>query len=211
MEWKDEDFANMLYPIRGLSISRSVMETFPILSALKGWIGMRHYPRENLFRFIIYMYDLKSPLQRIDDPAKRAAEALELAEIHISSNDGKYSDEVEDCIEGLKPHFNMAVVDFLRIQKRPDWSELVVQERIFYRLLNQAMLKPEDEGIGNAKSLSEQKKRLNDATQAFIGMNNQVRLMQSVYGYTLIQDLDFTPEAVAKALADGKEIFPEYQ
>ncbi len=184
------------------------MDVFPTLKQIQEWKGQPFHPKENCLRYIIFMYDPGSPLRHISDPGQRRAMALSLADFNVNDENSKFSDEVEDMISGINPKFNNAVVAFIRILRSPDYSALVMHERIFYNLISQAMESRDlDEKLG--ASIEKQKKILSEQTKQFLNQDNNQLLMKSVYGYIISQDLDFTPEAVVRKLSKGEEVFPE--
>lgn len=205
MNFAEEDYEQMAYPIYGLSPKESVLKLFPELSRIpefKKGIGVE---KDKAVRFIIYMFDPQSPLSTADNAQGQCTyKALELSGFALEEKG--YHQGIEDMVEFKDENFVAMVIAFLRSFYSIEWSNFKVQERIYYDLVKQAF---KDPSKTDSNKMSQAVTNLGKSRVEFLKNSNNKRLIELVYQQAYRENLEISPELIALKRSEGKEIFPD--
>jgi len=169
-----------------------------------------------IFTYIVYTYDYKSPFVIYSDNIiKRKKEALENSGFGWSRQTGKYSAIAEDMITCKNKAINLMVIRYCRILRNNDWMTLVGFEEALARQIaemtsgmthkdgKEVELTPEQHArtINNVKTLRNEIKEL---TSDFFSKDTNESLKESIYDSIELDDLNITPEQIAKQMHMGQ-------
>ena len=138
---KDERFSKLKFPIHTLPEGKSVLEALPILKTYKAFDMYKGKYKDQVIKYVIYLYDKNSDLiEEYPDIRDRKEEAARLAGFEMKT---KYQDSrpvtfwpepISFAMNGRFDHdqgvgiFKM-IIAYLMMQNNAAWTELSVLEQ----------------------------------------------------------------------------------
>ena len=168
MEFVKEDFDNLLCNVSDMPIGEIPTSFFPRILDYPEFYKINsevvQLNFEEVFRYIVYMYDMNSPFRNIDDLVKRKITAAKYAGFVPGHKGGKmvFSDTVKSFLNCENSSFNKMVVRYCRMQRSRKWSLLIAAEVSYHNCLLQLMEMDQDE---EAKDTEKKQKILKEAQQ----------------------------------------------
>lgn len=139
----DADHKNLCFDI-GKAKAGTLPKSVPDMKVIDSWWACNRNDKDQLIRYIIYMYDKSSPLvRRYNNLDRRKQEAAQLAGYSQDDPSLKAYKDFQD------QEFSDMVVDFLIYQNNYTWTMLVSNEQTFYEF--QKTLLQESSMIRNDK------------------------------------------------------------
>lgn len=139
----DSDYKNLCFDISKAK-SGTLPKSVPDMKVIDSWWACNRNDKDQLIRYIIYMYDKSSPLvRRYNNLDRRKQEAAQLAGYSQDDPSLKAYKDFQD------QEFSDMVVDFLIYQNNYTWTMLVSNEQTFYEF--QKTLLQESSMIRNDK------------------------------------------------------------
>jgi len=100
-DFRSQDFENLLFPVHTLTMSMNIFDTFPSLLDYDEF-GKKlppEIPINKVFKYIVYVYDKKSPFyNQIDDIITRKKEAAKEVEF-LLTEEGEFCSEVKSVLK----------------------------------------------------------------------------------------------------------------
>jgi len=153
------DFSRLKYRLREIPV-KSLFTEYPDLEEIYNEAKMMngsasHKPisPQELMAFIVYSYDLQSPIVREASIHKRRLEALNLIDYIVrTEEDFAEKPELVQFVTGANPFVNRLALHYCKLQNSVDWMELCRLQDILDDV--DLTLKSESEGTGS-KSANE--------------------------------------------------------
>jgi len=203
MEWSDEDFRQLKFNPVGLPIKQTVVSTFPEIGRREAFnIAKPHsgISRDKIHRWILLVYQQGSPLLAINSPVRRKIEAAKLVGFPMQ-DENTFDKDYMDAMMGRMEHVNAMIVDFCRMQRNPDFAELMVYEDSFHKELEK--LQAEDDAIERSRVLANIKNmrdRITDLRMSLLQGDENDRVFEEVMKQAEFERLELTREDVADKL-----------
>jgi hypothetical protein len=199
LEFEDKDYEKMVFNVHALNPRTPVLNAFPKLKSFPE-MTMKLDKLENnkLLKYIMYMYDINTPLKKIEDVNKRKYVAATLAKFPTNDH-GHFQENYERAMGGHNFKFNQKLFRFLRFHRSPEYAFLVSIENSYYNNLSKSM-------TGDSKAYSAAKEQKNDLRQAqidFLNDDDSEALAEALYEHIEMTELQISPEEVANYLEDN--------
>ncbi len=130
-------FSKLKFPIYEVPAGTDLVHKFKELQDYKEFSMYPHADRNNVIRYVIYLYDRNSDLVKEYSVLQRRKEAAaELAGFKRNDKDGKFKEEVYSMMsltrdeKGDSP-INDMIFCFLKMQDEMLWSLIVINENMF--------------------------------------------------------------------------------
>jgi len=156
--------------------------------------------------FIACVYDMKSPLQTIDDVIRKKGEAAELCSFNkVSTGDNKYMIEYMDIIQGKNDVINKMIIAYCRMQGSHEWTQLCVYNDKFYEMILQLkdLTDPSEQKVTMA-NIQFIKKSFDEVKSDFLAHDTNKYLDKAVTDTIEFETLNLRPEHIA-ALMQKKD------
>lgn len=186
--------------------TKPVMKAFSVLSMYPEF--KEKLPKgldiDIVLRYIMILYQEKSPLLTIDDYNKRKVYAAVWA--GFPKSDGKFSDDYKGIIHGTNKTINRMVIRFCRMQRNMDFSQLVIYENSLYIEMDRMQDVEDSEMRKKAISAIDMlTKKVNDLTAIFLAGDQNRFVVEDLLDEIELGTLDIKPEDVAKKLKETKD------
>lgn len=205
VEFEDTEFENLICNVYPLGPRESVLKRFPKLAVFPEFhIKVKGLDRNKIIKYIVLMYDMNTPLKRIDNIQKRKYTAGKIS-YFPTDEEGKFREHYEEIMNGKSFTVNQMIFRYLKFHRNPDYSFLVSLEDSYYTNLTKMM-----GGDNSAYSIvKNQKDDLTRATSEFLNQDDQGVLKESLYEHIDMDNMGIRPEDVAEALSKHEDPFPE--
>jgi len=180
MDFIKDDFTKLHCNVYNMPIGENPVEYFPLLKAYKEFSKIEservQLNLEEVFRYIVYMYDMNSPFKKIDDLVKRKIQAAKYAGFEPTLKNGVmvFSDIVKSFLNCYDSSFNRMVIRYCRLQRSRKWSLLIAAEVSYHNCLLQLMEMDSDE---DTKDTEKKQKILKEAEQTEVMLERMEREM----------------------------------
>ncbi len=193
---KKEDFKDLLYNVIEAPKDVAILSHFKTLGEYPEFNlpldNMMEKHRSKIVKYVVLMYDRKSPFKKIEDITERKIQAALKAGFspkRSKSNKRKYfSPHVDNMLKGRMKEVNQMIVRYCRIQGNMKYAYIVAAREDFYNSIAQSMHKSEHETPNEAKirqgMLSEAKKNMKDVEDAVLDLlseDNSLLIKQELY------------------------------
>lgn len=207
MEFEPEEFRRLSFNVHELPAEESVIDNYGNLKMHPEFQAKLSFlDQDKVIRYIIYMYDYHTPLQKVPDLYNRKMIAADLSGF-IKNEEGHYSSFVEAMLMGQNPMVNRMIIKFCILNKGSKYAMIKVSEQRYFS--NLADILKEDEDVNN-KFVSETRKmgeELEKAKQELLNEDNNKILVEDLYSYTEAENLGLRPEDIALKLKNGEQPF----
>lgn len=187
--------------------AKSVMKAFPVL-------GM--YPEFNeklppkidqdlVLRYIMILYQEKTPLLTVDDYNKRKVIAALWA--GFPQEGGRFREEYKNIITGKDKTINRMVIRFCRMQRNMDFTKLAIYENALHTDMER-MGDEDVDHLGRQKMIANIEvltKAINELTANFLAGDQTKFIIEDLLDEIELGTLDIKPEDVAKKIRQGKD------
>jgi hypothetical protein len=205
----DEDYKKMTFPIFGLSSDDSVFRRFPKLQSIKSFtVQVPLVITEKIIRYVLFMYDVNTPLHQIDSIPERKIAASKLA-FFPKNEDGGIDEAYMDILACKNVLVNKMIVDYCRYTNGPTWSTLMMLEEVFSKAVESALLSG---GSSAVKQVNDLRKDLSNVRLDFLSEDNTHGLVSSLNDLLYENSIDYSPEGVLGLVesSGGQKIFPQH-
>ncbi len=223
MKYSKEDYIGLLFNVMEVPGKVAVLTHFQALGEYPEFHAklsnqMNKY-RSNIVKYIVLMYDRKSPFKRIEDITERKIQAALEAGFKPVRNKTKnrkyFVSYVDDMLKGLNHDVNKMAIRYCRIQGNMKYSFIVAAMEDFYSSIYQSMNRSEEETSKDSQvrqqMLREAKKNMDEVEGMALEMlndDNNLLLKQDLY--VVIEDEDrkrlrISPESRLIKEDDGEE------
>jgi hypothetical protein len=158
---------------------------------------------EDILRYIILVYDVRSPLWQITkDHNEKKVKAMLMAGM-MANEDGRFDQPLqESLLYGSDAHISSMIVKYVYLFNNIDYVELVGMLQINFQILKDIM---------NGKALKESHKqleqtsaRIKQLTKDVFGGEETKDIKEKLYEYLNMSRLNFRPEHIAQRLSRGE-------
>lgn len=162
----------------------------------------------HLFRYIVLMYDPKSPMVRdVSDYWQRKLECVEAAGFRVKA-DGSIEKPTEEFLLGQNQVVIDCIIDFLAYVKAPTWSALIFMYEMLLKYTNDSF-SPSGKDSTKVEEVYKISQRIQDLTTTFLGeqMAEETNKFKKRLMYRVEEKrLGIRPEDFAERLAKGDEL-----
>jgi hypothetical protein len=203
MEWSDEDFKDLKFNPIGLPVKQTVVSVFPEIGRREAFnVSKPHsgVSRDKIHRWILLVYQHGSPLLTINSPIRRKVEAAKLVGFPMQDENNFDKDYLEAMMGGMD-HVNAMIVDFCRMQRNPDFAELMVYEDSFHKELEK--LQAEENAIERSRILANikgMKERITDLRMSLLQGDENQKVFEEVMKQAEFERLELMREDIADKL-----------
>lgn len=212
-KYKKEDFRELPFNplgVKGDFTVKNIFLTYPDLEKLDSWREEFSYGtlvhRNKLMAYIMYMYQMGSPLLGLNNIVERKVEAGMLAGFERDVDGIDFTEgyrRVMACELGI---FNRMVIDFCRLQRNPDFAEYVVYEEIFYKQLDSTIQSDKAEEITRALgNVDKVKRKMAELRKSLLFQDDTRRLVRELMEQVALERVRLRREDIAHALRDGED------
>jgi len=218
MTFKDDDFLLLRFPVHQMDNEGTFYRKFKELSIYPEFPNNKNTTEighnitlVQVMRYIVFMYDINSPLLEIRQLHRRKAEAL-LQSGFLPGSNGRFPKYVERLILNEYYTINRMIVRYLRIQHNSDFELLVTYEEklsdVMRKLISEDIEEKDRDIIMAADMLREKIKELE---QTLFRDNVEKDILKVMYDEMENEQLQLRPEDIAKKTkAKGLEKIYEY-
>lgn len=214
MDLLDSDFKNLTFKIHQHSKDTEILRLYPIFSRYDAFLCD---PGWNLninwiIRYIIYCFDLHSPLLSIDDMFERRIRSAELAGF-IPLSEGKFSQPVNAFLLSQNRIINSMIIQYCVMVAGEEYATFITYQDALQsnldKLMNLSLNKDDDEKetqstiISNIDKLRASIKKIRDEIFVF---KDDRWLESDLYAFTQMRRLRITPEDYAVLLEENEVI-----
>lgn len=200
MDIKPEEYQKLLFNVENIDEKTILITKFPLIKL---------YPelkelQPNIFKFIVLLFDMNTPLNAIDSYNKRVLEGALLSGFPIKT-ENSFEKEYQKIIEFKDPIVNKAIVRYCRIQKDVDYSELKIYEMAFHLELGNLMV--DDDATKRAKiieNINSLKTQIKELQSIFFNRNNNTALEFDLMDIVENDELELRPEDIALKFFNGE-------
>lgn len=195
MDFEKEEFDGIMLPVHNIPADVDLLKKFPELN--KYWEFLEEVPDKNkVIRYIVFFYDRKTPLARIDNIPSRKVEAALLAGFEL---DGEvFSEYVEEVLSCDNTIVNAMIVRYLRLNNNHKFAMLSTTTELFYRELREQL-----DGKGDFKKSQAMEKEITKITEELTQGDNNSNLIQDMYQLVDMEKIGLSPEDIAERVAEG--------
>ena len=212
MLYIDEDFKECMYnPLRG--VGRPMEEMYTDLRDREGFlvgsfgVGVS---RDLVIRWVMAVYQPESPLVKdFSDYKVRRYQAGLVVGFPVGS-DGLFEEGYMRIVSGLNSKVNRLVVDFCRMLRDDDYTELRIYQDKLYEMFRQlsggSEVKDDKVLLSNIEEI---KRRIGLLRKKFFVGDDEARLLGE---FTAVMDngyIDMSREAIVRRIERGEDIYGE--
>lgn len=228
MEFIDDDFTRMRFNPRVVPITKSVVEHYEDLRRIFTRTTMIELETaygyggaERVARYVCYMYDMNTPLQRITNYGSRKTTAMKLAGFPIKDNElqeptfpkeweGPSRSPNRDLYANKGILANRVIVLFIRAFKDYKYTHLKAMEETYFRNIENMMNgnNSSSQDKGAMEVVEKTKKMLDELYEEIYTAKPELELMQETMMVMEEEGLGIEPEDIARRLKNGEYIKP---
>ena len=206
MEWIDGDFKNMRFNVwKKSSRNKDLFEVFPVLNDyLEFGLKIGRLNRNQVIRYICFMYDIGSPLPlKIDNILKMKIEAADLAGFKRDSMN-EFSSEVNLMLIGGNKIVNHMIVRFLSLSHDINFLTYKIYKAKHFEIMEKLADEKEPKNIESFLKTANSLLSNIDTLNAKIFMpEDSNNLIQAMYEQAEFEALPITPEEIIERLEKG--------
>lgn len=199
--------AELKFRIDLVPVTTPIVKAFPVLDLYPEFKDRLRSGLELdlVLRYIMILYQERSPLWSIDDFNRRKVYASIFAP--FPKKDSQITEPYKDIIAGRDKTVNRMIIRFCRMQRNADFTKLVVYENALYHdleLMNDAETETSirQKLIANIDNLT---KVVDDLTASILAGDQTRFLIEDLLDEIELGTLDIKPEDVAKKLKVTKD------
>lgn len=197
MDFEQEEFDGLMLPVHQTPVNIDILDKFPELGRYIEF--KQHVPeKNNVIRYIVYFYDRKTPLSRIENILMRKSEAAKLAGFELENE--KFPEYVEEILKCENHVVNAMIIRYLRISNNHKFAMLSTTIELYYRNLNNQLDGSKSATFKEAQAME---KTISSITDELLQMDKAQILTEDMYQMIDYDNLDLSPEDVAKRIKAG--------
>jgi len=202
MEFKAKDFDGLSYKAYGIPDS-DLFAIYPILETyFKSYDVPKGMSKAKIVKYIIFLYDKNTPLLSLDSLVKRKVQAISLAQFPKDKNN-KYLNDYIAFIDS--PTFGRMTIQYCRIQKNYEFSQLVQYDDLFYSEMDKAKLEEDaTKRTSILKNIETLGDRIKVLTEQILNEDTSLDIRKCLYDEIENESLALRPEDIAKKMSQGK-------
>lgn len=132
----EKDFDGLMVPVHTTKKNIINLEPFKTSPEFHEDLGDLESNRNNVFKYIVFLYDKNSPLwNHVDDIKERKIEASLWAGFVPEDETKSFDVEVESMLRNLNPIVNHMIIRYCRIHHNRDYDLLVAGTESFYDMM----------------------------------------------------------------------------
>lgn len=163
--------------------------------------------RKTIFRYIILMYDIHSPLRiMFAEDFKRKREAAVLAGFKMRKKNRKLTPALEDILIGKNPTVNKMIIRYVLGFSNPDYLRLVVFKEMLGQMardsINGKNVTPQ-----NIKAFNELSESIEHLQDKIFGSRESKELKEELYKTLEEEYFNLQPDMVARELSENEALF----
>jgi len=205
--FKSQDYKDMLYPVHNLKRDVDIFKTFPKLKDYSEFSEklIASLPIDKVFKYIVYVYDQKSPFfTQIEDLVQRKKAAVLEAGFEPNASQN-FSTSIKGMLNCENPAINSMIIRYCRMQGK-NFANLVASIEAFHQINLQLISNingQDDDAIVIAKKKADLDKaaddlsnRLNEKARRFLSQEVAEGLHEDLWSLAEDEALNIkiTPE-----------------
>jgi hypothetical protein len=186
-DFRSQDFKEILFPVHTLTMSMNLFETYPNLYDFDEFMEVLppEIPIAKVFKYIVYVYDKKSPFYtQIDDLIDRKKQAALEVDFKLTE-DGEFTEEVKAVLNCKNKRVNAMILRYCRIQGK-EFTNIVASNEAFYQLNLKLLSNHPDDGDSKSKAaldndVTNMAKRLSEKARDFLSQETAKGLEEDLW------------------------------
>ena len=209
MKFEDKDFKGLTWNIHGADEKAKITELIPTIKLYNEFKGLKDI---RVIKYIVYLYDSKTPFKSIDNFTTRKKQAAELAGFKVDDK-GNYQDKYDKIISGKDKQVNKMAIRYCRIQRSPQFAKLVIFEESYY---NELLILKDDDGLKAAdrektlKNINTMASQIEELTGRFLSGDDNPVMKMELFDEIENEELQLTPEDIALKYEAGENPLGNY-
>lgn len=208
MQPNDKELDRLIVPVHKIPKTGDIWKYVPMLDMYPEFkMPVDGVSIIAILRYIGVLYQKNSPFLTIESIAKRKIAAANWAGFKRTDKGDKFLKTYMDIIAGKNDNVNKMIVRMCRIQKNPDFQQLVIYETVLARELDSLMNMKNPDDIkktkGNIDSFTDS---INELSGKFFFGDSDTNLLESLMDEIENEQLELTPEDISIKLRARERI-----
>jgi len=204
-DFRSQDFKEILFPVHTLTMSMNLFDKFPKLLDYDEF-GAKlppELPIIKVFRYIVYVYDSKSPFYtQIEDLIERKKQAAKEVDFYLT-DEGEFHPEVKGVLDCENKRVNAMILRYCRMQGK-EFTNIVASTEAYYQINLELLSNDKDDDAKGKAALDKQATevgdRLNEKIRNFLREETAKGLEEDLWilAEEEAANIKITPEDYAK-------------
>ena len=206
IDFKHNDFVDMLFPVHDVTDRNFCLEDRRFRRLLDyeefkdNIIGFTDKEKDQVVRYICYMYDINSPLLQVT-VMERKAHAVKLSGFNL--NDKKeVDDKIMGMIQGNNQQVNRMIIRYCMLFNSIKYTKLVALVEAYEKLMTKFLSGEFDSSV--LKSIDTLEVKITSLSKDIFSGDDTEQLARSIYLLVDEDRLELSAELVALRILEGK-------
>ena len=202
-----DDFNSLIFNVYKIEPDTDVFSVFPKLKQYPEFVEYSGGEFNTLIRYIGFMYDFGSPLNKITDVSRRKIECAKLAGYKIN-NAGKFSEAVEAVLKCKNQVVNRMIIRYCKLSKYDLFPFYIAQSEWLDKQYESLM--SGDTKVTDSSKINEIVLNLQKIRSDILGNDNNKALNDELIDFIDDDVFALRPEDIAIKLKNGKDPLSGY-
>ena len=206
---ENKDFDKLLWQVHKIDLDRdNIFQKIPDISYYDEFSASINLPINNVIAYIVYCYDMNSPIVRKYDNINRRKK-LAAKKAGFDESDGVFNSKVDSMLSGNDIVINGMILRYCRIQNNDDWGLMQTFREAMHKL-EKKLIAPDDKSSEKdiIKNLTTLRDELNNISKKFLVNDRTDGLVYDFHTAIESDDLIPRPEEIAKRIQQKERILP---
>ena len=201
-EFSDKDFDLMFFDVHNMTDRENILIRYSTLANFPEFTILPGLNLNKIFKYIVYMYDYRSPLRSIiEDWKVRKYNAMLLAGYEINEN-GDFPPEVNEVLMNDNIEVMRMIFRYARITMGELYMELIAQQAGYQALLEKV-------AFGDSSALKERSRvraEIDNTLDQLLSQDSVGNSREKFLDYIEMDSLGIRPEDIARDLQDNRTV-----
>ena len=197
-----DDFNSLIFNVYRIEPADNAFELFPKLKQYPEFVNYSGGDFNTLIRYIGFMYDFSSPLNKITDVSRRKIECAKLAGYKLNDN-GKFDIEVEEMLKCKNTVVNRMIIRYCKLSKSDLFPFYIAQSEWLYKQYESLM--SGDTKVTDSSKINEIVLNLQKIRSDILGSDNNKALNDDLIDFIDDDVFALRPEDIAVKIKNGKD------
>ena len=197
-----DDFNSLIFNVYRIEPADNAFELFPKLKQYPEFVNYSGGDFNTLIRYIGFMYDFSSPLNKITDVSRRKIECAKLAGYKLNDN-GKFDIEVEEMLKCKNTAVNRMIIRYCKLSKSDLFPFYIAQSEWLDKQYESLM--SGDTKVTDSSKINEIVLNLQKIRSDILGSDNNKALNDDLIDFIDDDVFALRPEDIAVKIKNGKD------
>lgn len=197
-----DDFNSLIFNVYRIEPADNAFELFPKLKQYPEFVNYSGGDFNTLIRYIGFMYDFSSPLNKITDVSRRKIECAKLAGYKLNDN-GKFDIEVEEMLKCKNAVVNRMIIRYCKLSKSDLFPFYIAQSEWLDKQYESLM--SGDTKVTDSSKINEIVLNLQKIRSDILGSDNNKALNDDLIDFIDDDVFALRPEDIAVKIKNGKD------